>query len=658
MKKRYLTLTLALILALSACGSGSFTTTPAATDLAPAQTTQAPAPGTTPPAATDLAPAQTTAAPSPTNPPATEPQTTEAPEPADKIYHRYDNNVTTFNPFQSNVADTNVMTFSQARLYRYWPGEDGVSRYIRPELAESEPVQMDDDGKVWQIKVKQGLTFTDWEGNDTGKSINAKVFEYSFKMSLDPKLRQRAGDNINGVITIQNAKEYFNQTPEAPVAWEDVGIKALDEYTLEIKTAIPTTATLIMRTFTLNTTVPVDPELYASHISADGTTTTYGTDYNTCYYCGGFYAESWTKESLVVLKKNPNYVYVDDIHFTEVYLHYVQDANTRVLMFKNGELDFTSLDTVFAEEYNESPYYVSEPSRNVISIDFGDTSAYYEKTKDGELIRHELGTAEMNLPILADMNFKKAIFYAVNRTELANLVHLRPATGLIPDTSVAYDDGTRFCDTDVANSYRLTPEEAYNPNLAKQCFEQAMKDNGYGPDDKLTVELLISNTKPANIMGPYLQEQLPKVFGEDRFELTLNEMPNSLRLAQVKGWRDNRNPYQLTLNSWNLSGGDDYPMQALKVFSSSYYATCNSSYHCEEFEQIINTLSTDERLSVDREYHCRKAGEAEKIALENYLAVPLIGSRNHYIVADKIILPIDPSLGLGFFDWLGDLDME
>jgi ABC-type oligopeptide transport system substrate-binding subunit len=413
-----------------------------------------------------------------------------------------------------------------------------------------------------------------------------------------------------------------------------------------------------MRTFYGYSTVPVDPELYASHISADGTTTTYGTDYNTCYYTGGFYAFDWTKESLVSLKKNPNYVYADDVNFTEVYLHTVPDANTKALMFENGELDFITLDETTAEKYNESPYYVPEPSRYVLSIEFGDTSAYYERTAEGELVLHNLGTAEMNLPILADMNFKKAIFYAVNRTELANLVHLRPATGLIPDTSVAYDDGTRFCDTDVAKSYRLTPEEAYNPELAKQCFEQAMKDNGYGPNDKLTVELLINTITLQKMTGAYLQQQLPKVFGEDRFELTINELADTPRLAQMKNWRNDRNPYQIAFTNWSFSNADEMPIRALTCYSPSNYARTNSGTHCKEFEEIIYTLNTDERLFIDREYGCQKAGEAEKLALENYLAVPIIGRTTHYMVSDKIILPIDPELGLGFFDWLADLDVE
>ena len=641
MKKRCLAiiLALAMILSLAACGGKTDPTTPQGTT--PAGTTATP----------QTSPNTTT--PNTTTPQATNPPTTEEPAaPVDKVYKRYDGNPTTFNPYWANAADNVVMTFTQARLYRSWPGDDGESRYIRPELADGEPIQMDSDGKVWQIKVKKGLTFTDWEGKDTGKPINAFVFEESLKISLDPVLKQRAGDQINGNTTILNAKEYFNGQCE----WADVGIKALDEYTLEIKTAIAATQTLIMRSFYGYATVPVDPEFFTSQVAENGATTMYGTDYNTVYYCGPFYAEAWTKESTVVLKKNPNYVYADDINFTEVYLLTVTNNDTKALMFESGEIDFTTVDEVIAEKYNESPYYIPEPSRYVLSIDFGDTTAYYERTADGELVLHEV--EGLNKPILADMNFKKAIFYAVNRTELANLVHLRPATGLIPDTAVAYDDGTRFCDTDVAKSYRLTPEEAYNPELAKQCFEQAMADNGYGPNDKLTITLLINTISLQDKTGNYLMEQLPKVFGEDRFELKLDQMADSPRLKIMKGWRTDPNAYEMALTNWSFSNADEMPMRALNCYSSSNYQNCNSSYHCKEFEEIMYTLNTDERLFIDREYHCQKAGEAEKIALENFLSIPLIGRTTHYLISDKIILPIDPELGLGFFDWLGDLDLD
>ena len=101
-------------------------------------------------------------------------------------------------------------------------------------------------------------------------------------MALDPVLKQRAGDNMSIYITIVNAKEYFQQTPEAPVKWEDVGIRALDELTLELTLATPSTQMNVMQQFTGYGTVPTDPDLFTS-LMANGATA-YGTDHTKTLY--------------------------------------------------------------------------------------------------------------------------------------------------------------------------------------------------------------------------------------------------------------------------------------------------------------------------------------------------------------------------------------
>ena len=155
-------------------------------------------------------------------------------ETPEKVLRFPDTKWTTLNPYLANASEDMLNDFSQARLYRRFANEDRETVYIRPELAESEPQQMDAEGKVWRIKIRPGLFFTDSQGQKTDRPINAAVFEASLKAALDPKLAQRAGDNLGQYITILNAREYFRQTPEAPVDWSAVGIKAVDELTLEL----------------------------------------------------------------------------------------------------------------------------------------------------------------------------------------------------------------------------------------------------------------------------------------------------------------------------------------------------------------------------------------------------------------------------------------
>jgi len=661
MKKRLLAVLLAGVLALSACGGQQG----AATTNAPAGTTQAPAATTKAPAAPATKAPETkapeTKAPETKAPETKAPETqapteapTEPPAPVEKEFSRYDGKAVTLNPLEANAADNVLHTYVSARLYREWPGDDGVSKWYRPELAESDPVQMDTEGKLWQITVRQGINFVDNEGKDTGKEITAETFEYTYRMSQDPKLKMRAGDSLGTIINIVNAKQYFTQTPEAPVSWDDVGIKAIDKYTLQIATELPVNTTLVARAFCGYNTAPVEPELFESLKSADGTSTTYGTDEKSAYFSGAFYVESWVKESKEVLKRNPLYPLYDEVNWTTVNLISGGDPNARLLMFNNGELQFTDLDATLGFEYNESPLYIAVPNRYVCSIEFCDSSSFFKLDENGTPVRVELGKEGMELPILSNTNFKKAIWYAVDRTTLGKLVNGRPCTYLIPDTSMAFDDGTLFRNTPEAQAYTQPVDEAYNPELAKQYFETAMKEEGYGDSDKLTVHLLYNTAAYQKNAAAFLQEQLAVVFGADRFELALDELDDTPRLAQMKSWRDNRNAYQLAFTVWSFSSGDTMPIKALGPYASATYTRCNSPYHCEELEQIMASVPKDARLLTDQQYGVELAAKAEKAALDDPINVPLFGRTSEYLLSDEVELPIDPFLGLGFFDWLAD----
>ena len=195
---------------------------------------------------------------------------TQAPAAEPKIIRISSENCRTFDPYEANSTEDAFNTWCQARLYRSWTRIEGTTdtRYMRPELAASEPEQKDAEGTVWHIRLRDNACFHD------GTPITAASFEASMKICLDPVLKHRSGDNMNLYISIKNARAYFTG---GDVKWEDVGIKALDGNVLEITTEAPVTADLVMKAFGEYGTVPVDPELYASCMSADGSSSSYGT---------------------------------------------------------------------------------------------------------------------------------------------------------------------------------------------------------------------------------------------------------------------------------------------------------------------------------------------------------------------------------------------
>lgn len=557
----------------------------------------------------------------------------------EKVLRFPDTKWTTLNPYLANSSEDMVNDFAQARLYRRFAKEDRKTVYIRPELAESEPKMMDSEGKVWQIKIRPDLFFTDHQGKKTDKPINANTFVQSVKRALDPKLAQRAGDNMGQYISILNAREYFRQTPEAPMAWESVGVKALDELTLEITLSAGATARNVMQQFIGYGTVPTDPELFDSLTFPDGSGTAYGDSVENTLYCGAFYITGWVKESVISLTKNPYYVFADEIKLDKAELYYVESYQTQVEKYLAGELDATAMTAELAPRYAEREDYLSYPSRYILQI--------------------EINRGHSSLKILDNQNFKDALWYGVDRVALAKLTAGTPANYIIPDTALADpDQGIYFKDTEVAAAYREKIEESYQPEKARTFFEKAMEEAGFS--GKLSLRLLISaENAEMNTCALFLQQQLGEVFGTDRFELIIDPVPNKTRLSTMKAFRENPDSYELALSNWSREVTDNSPFNVLDVYSETYWAQANAPYGNAYINEVIAWQDTEPRIKNDRSYNVYLAGEMEREALANRLTIPLYESSFQYLVSPALKLPLampSPSLGFTFKPWLAELE--
>jgi oligopeptide transport system substrate-binding protein len=74
-------------------------------------------------------------------------------------------------------------------------------------MAAGEPGDVNDDGLVWQISLREDLEFTD------GTAIDANTFEYSWQQLLDPDLLNDRASNLyqDTDLPLVNAEDYFKQ---------------------------------------------------------------------------------------------------------------------------------------------------------------------------------------------------------------------------------------------------------------------------------------------------------------------------------------------------------------------------------------------------------------------------------------------------------------
>ena len=590
-----------------------------------------------------------------------------------KIIRVSSDNCRTFDPYDANSTEDVYNTWCQARLYRSWTRIEGTTdtRYMRPELAAEEPVQKDADGCVWHIRLRDNAAFHD------GTPITAQTFEASLKICLDPLMKHRSGDNMNLYISIKNARAYYTG---GDVKWEDVGVKALDGNILEITTEAPVTADLVMKAFCEYGSVPVDPELYASCMNADGASGSYGTAADKAKYCGPFMVTEWVRDSRLVLQKNPYYVFADEIRLDGAELVYVQNVQARLEMYEKGQLDVIGIDAQVGEQYMDSPDYVAEPSRYLLMIEINDNTAHYVMEKGAaEPVRVEhtpgdpnnvdiytekdgtktytaktLDASGMKHKILSDPDFKNALWYAVDRVTLARREGGTPANFIVPYTSYCGEySPVRFRDTEEAKAYVGDPGKSYDPVLAKQYFDKAMKTAGL---DKLELTLTISSdNEEMRLCAQFLQEEFARIF-EGRFVLNIEPLPSTNRLSKMKAWRTDVNAFELGLSNWSRLVTDASPMNQFDVFSSSYWTKCNAPFHCETVEKLIWEQERDPSCRTDMEKNIRLTAEMEKAALEERIVIPLFERSVQTLIHEWVVSDFNDPMNVRY--WLCDIDLS
>ena len=527
--------------------------------------------------------------------------------------------VDTINPHIYTMSVSgDVIARTSLQLYRQYPNMEGTSFEYLPELAEKEPEKADEEGKVWHIKIRENAK---WENGD---AIDVDDVIYSFKMCLDPiMVNSRASQLASDYITITKASDYSLQGNAGTVAWEDVGIKKADDYTLELQLDAPVTAEDIKSHFNYVWTCLVHEPTYEACMSEDRSTNTYGSTREKYMSCGAFILDQWIAGSQFDMKKNPDFVLGDKIKLDGYNYKIVGDRNTALELYLNGELDAVSLSPESIEQYIDDPSIKKAPATSIqtLTINHGNTN---------------------NNGILGNLNFRKALFYAVDRESIAKMTNGIPANYLVASKCLGLD-GKTYRDMEESQAL-LEPNLGYDP--AKEYYEKALEECGL---TSLTLTLQYNETSANNkAASEFLHKSLPEVFG-DSFTLELMAGSTSVLNSYIKGWKEgDPNSFELQWRGWNTS--TPAPWNGLKVYSSMY-SNKNEPYYNDEFDALWEKANYDIEAKLDPAYRMDLTRQMEKIVLDEVAACPVYEAPSYNLISSKIHLVCDeyiPGYGFGY----------
>ncbi len=525
-------------------------------------------------------------------------------KPADNVF-RFATSTSAMNvcPFENY---TSIMDYIQAKFYRYIPNEDGTAAILVPDLAVGEPTT--EDGYTWIIRINPEAKWAN------GEPINADTFMYSWKEALDPTRVHPAPSGLaRNIIEVENAYAYYTQASTGvAVAWEDVGFKKVDEYTVSVKAIDIYSPTQVMQHFQMRHTGPVYEPLFEAGMDAGRTATNYGTEAEYFMSSGPMKLVSWTKDNEAVFEKNEYYCHADEVSLDGMVCRIVKDESTQLQLFQAGDIDVIQLGTNGLEVYGEDPGLIEYKTSTIREIEFN-----FENP---------------DKPFLGNLNFRKAFYYAVDRATIAKLANYSPAPYFLPGIYSTMADGTSFRSLPEAQAY-VPENNGYNPTLALEYFDKALAELGIS---KIEVNLIYNEAVAATrLASENIQSSLTKLFGEDRFSMTLTAMNNSEAVKLMRtSQKGPTNGWDLCWGGWDLTAARYSPNRKFEVYTSTDSRRF-TNYNNATIDEIYR-LSTTAEYRMDEKKMTEACIEMEKAYLDNVLACPVFAQVQYYLFSERV----------------------
>jgi len=456
------------------------------------------------------------------------------------------------------------------------------------ELGQAKSVNVSEDGKTYTFTLRDDIY---WEN---GEPVTAHDFEFGIKRTVDPasSAYPTTSDEI-----IENGAEV--RSGEMPP--DELGVKALEDKTLRIQLdyAAPYFPFLLSGV----RFAPINQDFF------EQAGENYGTSSKYVLANGPFKIENWqTSDTQWQLTKNEEYWDSENVALDTVNMFVVPNTNTAVNLFENGQLDYVTLNSDFAQQYQGSEYLHSE------------------------LISHA-GDLELNpnKKITSNNHLGRAIFYSIDRTELTEDVlndGSIPTSGYIPyklDTSVG----------DIDFREQAGQYYTFEPERGQEELNQALEELRM---ESIDLELMVSDDKNNIRLAEFFQSELEENL--NGLNITIRSIPEDARVDTMRN------------GDWDLTYYVNTPFipDAFGVLEWNYSDGINTAgYSNPEYDQLLDTAKYEfgnnpkarreimmeaERLKV---YEDASNSQTHQLS-RSYLLSPNVQNFNTYPVGNSIYL--------------------
>ena len=449
-----------------------------------------------------------------------------------------------------------------------------------PAIAES--WETSEDGLTWTFHLREDAVWSN------GTPVTAADFVFAWQRAVDPDVASEYAYMLSDIGQIKNAAEIIAGEKDK----SELGVTAVDDYTLQVELNAPVSYFTSLMYFP--TYYPVNEEFYES--CAD----TFATSPETTLSNGAFVLDSYEPAATEFhLTKNENYYDADRVQLAGLDYQVIQDSQTALMSFQNGELDMTLVNGDQVDQVEDDPAFTA----------VGAGYLWY-------VTPNIAGVEE-----LQNDNIRKALTFAIDREAITTDVlkdGSKPTFTAVPMDFAAGPDGSDFS----ADQEMYSDVCAYDTEKALEYWNKGLEELGV---DSLEFEMVVDSDDAPQKVATVLQEQWQTAL--PGLTINIKVEPKKQRVQDLQD-----GTYELGLTRW----GPDYadPMTYLGMWitnNSNNYGLWSN----EEYDKIIAECTTGE-LAMDAEKRWERMYDAEKIVMDESVIFPLYTQCNAEMISTKV----------------------
>lgn len=441
----------------------------------------------------------------------------------------------------------------------------------RPIPGCAESWTTSDDGLVWTFKLRPGLVWSD------GVPISAADFVWSWRRILDPKTAARYAFIL---YVVQHAEEI--NAGKRPL--EDLGIRALDDLTLEVTLGQP--APFLPGLLKHYTSFAVPRHAFDKHGRA-------WVQPGNMVSNGAYVLAEHVPNSYIKLVKNPRFFDAANVVIEEVLFYPIDDERSALTRYRAGEIDMNIASNGFP----------------IQQLD------WLQQNMPGQARIYPRLTVEyvftnMRRPPFDDIRLRRALNLMIDRDLLVEKVKRdgsAPAASFVPHVVDNYVQSARF-------DFADWPMERRKAEAIRLLAEA-----GYGPERPLTFEFQYRSSYDRRrlyvaMSAIWKDAHIIARMAANESRVHYNRVQQDDFVVAEGGWVGDYNDPQTFLSLIETSAG---------VFNYPGYS--NPRY---------DRLMSDAKVMLDMSARAAVMAQAEQIALDECAVMPF-----NFVTSKNLVSP-------------------